>query len=181
MSTISKFGIPVTSEPFEVKIKGFQEVVHAGRDRNDDWCFFAIVNDDMPEETWTFLLVQDGTAFDSSKWVHVRSFDSDVTKGNALHLLRPLQQWGVQPGASMDDDKPVTPSANITRHMLGDLRKHLRSAKILINALSAPLGGGGVEKLEDQLNDIELDIQRLMKDQGIPQDSVTLGYEDESH
>ena len=144
MATICRFRIPTTDEPFDVKIKGFQEVVHAGYDNNGDWCFWAVTNP-------------------------------------VLHLLRPMQQWGVQPGASMEDDKPVTPSANITRHMIGDLRKHLRSAKILASALAPPLGGEGVLKIEDQLDDIELQIQRMMKDKGIPQDSVTLGYEDESH
>jgi hypothetical protein len=178
MATIYKYPIPTATEPFEVKIKGFQEVVHAGLDANNQPCLWAVVDPGMPEEAWTFMLVATGQDFDSTKWVHIKSFD---LKGFIWHLVRPLQQWGVQPGSSMGDENPVTPSANVTRHMIGDLRKHLRSAKILASALAPPLGGEGVLKIEDQLDDIEMQIQRMMKDRGIPQDSVTLGYEDESH
>jgi hypothetical protein len=181
MANISKFGIPVTTAPFEVKIKGFQEVVHAGHDEQGDMCFWAIVNPDMPEESWTFLIVQDGTVFDSTKWAHMLSFDADLTGGTAMHLLRPIQQWGVQPGASMDDDKPLTPSANTMRHMIGDLRKHLRSAGILAHALAPAFTERGVGVLQEQLSEMEQDIKRLMRENGIPEDSVTRGYEDESH
>lgn len=179
MANICKFLIPPTYEPFEVRIKGFQEVVHAGHDEAGDAALWAMTNPDMPEEAWTFYVVQDDRSFDSTKWVHLKTFD--LTSGAVLHLLRPLQQWGVQPGSSMDDDKPITPSASTTRHMIGDLRKHLRSAFAIAGALEGTFDKLCVKLVAGHLDDADAIIRENMKHCGIAEDSVTMGYEDESH
>jgi hypothetical protein len=132
----------------------------------------------MSEEAWTFLLVATGQEFDSTKWVHLKTFDM---RGFIWHLVRPLQQWGVQPGASMDNEKPLTPSANTVRHMIGDLRKHLRSAAVLVDVLGDTLGKGSCDYMHARLKDVEDNIEDAMDEKGIAKDSVTLGYDDESH
>ena len=89
MANIFKYKIPSASEPFELRIRGFQEVVHVGEDGVGTPCIWAQVNPSLPEEPWTFMLAATGQEFDTEKWCHVKSF----VQGNGLvwHLLRPYQ------------------------------------------------------------------------------------------
>jgi hypothetical protein len=100
MATIYKYPIPKASEPFELKIKGFCEVVHVGIDGNDTPCLWAIVNPNMPEESWKYLIVATGQEFDVGKWCHVKTFQQGQF---VWHLLRPLDDWNRSPSG----DGPV--------------------------------------------------------------------------
>jgi hypothetical protein len=88
MAVIYKYPIPEPGKPFDVKIKGFCEVVHAGTDPLGQACFWALVMPDQPEEAWTFLLVATGEEFESAKWCHLVSFQH---QSMMWHLLRPIE------------------------------------------------------------------------------------------
>jgi hypothetical protein len=90
MATIYKYPIPRASEPFELKIKGFCEIVHVGLDGNDAPCIWAIVNPNQPEETWKYCIVATGEEFDVGKWCHISTFMQGPL---VWHLLRPVDQW----------------------------------------------------------------------------------------
>jgi len=89
MAQIDKHTIPATGESFELRIAGFQDIVHVGEDGQGFPCIWAQVNPNQPEESWTFMLVATGQEFDADKWCHVRSF----VQANAVvwHLLRPFE------------------------------------------------------------------------------------------
>lgn len=87
MATIYKYPIPNVSEQFELKVKGFCEVVHAGIDGNGTPCIWMLVMPDKPEETWTYLVVATGEKFDTLKWCHLRTFQQGAL---VWHLLRPV-------------------------------------------------------------------------------------------
>lgn len=99
MAKIFKYLIPNASEPFELRIRGFQEVVHAGEDGHGDPCIWVQVNPNLPEEPWTFMLAATGQEFDADKWCHLKSF-VQPEKGLVWHLLRPYQVAAAQPGGS---------------------------------------------------------------------------------
>lgn len=88
MATIYKYPIPLATEPVEMKINGFCEVVHAGIDGNGVPCLWALVVPGKQEEAWTFLVVATGQEFDLHKWSHVTTF---MQGGLVWHLLRPIQ------------------------------------------------------------------------------------------
>lgn len=90
MATICKYPMPEVGKPFDLKINGFCEVVHAGIDDGGFPCIWAIVAPDKPEETWTYLTVATGTEFDTTEWCFIRSFHFG---GFLWHLLRPVSQW----------------------------------------------------------------------------------------
>lgn len=90
MASIYKYPIPEAGEPFELRIKGFCEVVHAGVDGNGVPCIWALVMPEKQEEAWTFLLVATGQEFDIKKWCHLATF---MRGPFVWHLLRPVAQW----------------------------------------------------------------------------------------
>lgn len=90
MAVIYKYPIPRVSEPFELKIKGFCEVVDAGVDGNGQPCIWALVTPDNLEETWTFCVVATGESFDTSQWSHLKTFNQGAL---VWHLLRPVDDW----------------------------------------------------------------------------------------
>lgn len=93
MANIFKYKIPV-AQPFELRIPGFQDVVHVGEDGQGDACIWAQVNPSLPEEAWTFSLVATGQQFDADKWCHVKSFVQ--RSGLVWHLMRPFQVAAAQ-------------------------------------------------------------------------------------
>lgn len=90
MAVIYKYPIPRVSEPFELKIKGFCEVVNAGVDGNGQPCIWALVTPDNLEETWKFRIVATGESFDTSQWSHLKTFMQGPL---VWHLLRPVDYW----------------------------------------------------------------------------------------
>jgi len=95
MAQIYKYPIPEPGVAFDLKIKGFQEVVHVGEDGNGVACIWAQVNADLTEEAWPFMLVATGQPFDGNEWCHVGSF---VQKsGLVWHLMRPFQSVAAMP------------------------------------------------------------------------------------
>ena len=95
MAKIFKYPIPEPGVAFDLKIKGFQEVVHVGEDGNGTACIWAQVNPNLPEEAWPFMLVATGETFDGEEWHHVRSFVQP--SGLVWHLLRPFQSSATIP------------------------------------------------------------------------------------
>lgn len=90
MASIYKYQIPEAGKPFEVKIKGFCEVVHAGVDGRGLPCLWALVMPEQAEETWTFMLAATGQEFKSGQWCHLMTFHQGAL---VWHLLRPADQW----------------------------------------------------------------------------------------
>lgn len=101
MAKVFKYPISAAGESFELRIKGFQDIVHVGEDGNGTPCIWAQVNNPNKhaEESLQFMLVATGQEFDADAWCHVRSF----VQGNGLvwHLLRPF------------DKAPATTSATL--------------------------------------------------------------------
>lgn len=82
--------MPEAGKPFDLKINGFCEVVHAGLDGGGTPCLWMLVTPDKPEETWTYLVVTTGEEFDTKDWCHIKSFPMGALM---WHVLRPAGQW----------------------------------------------------------------------------------------
>ena len=102
MATIFKYPLPMNCEPFELKIKGFCEVVHTGIDGNGQQCLWALVRPESMEESWTYKIVPTGGDFDMKDWSYVSTF---MAGPFVWHLLRPTEDWGRQGYAGEVSDK----------------------------------------------------------------------------